>query len=247
MSGHYFISDVHLGRTKAKAVNPGGISKNQLADFLEHLRGKADSLYILGDLFEFWFEFREVMPKAGWEILTRLTELYRSGTKLFLFRGNHDVWFKGTVERTLGVKEVYDELATVIDGLRVYLAHGDQLDKSFISQAFRILMHNRFNAGLFSLIHPDIGVALARRVAGISRSLMIRRGVVKLVQERLADFAQRKIAEGFDVVIFGHTHIPEIRRFGQGVYLNLGDWLKSCSYGIIKDGKVSLEEWRSNF
>lgn len=238
MSAHFFISDAHLAGT-------GRLAEHRLEKFLEHIKGKADSLYILGDLFEFWFEFRAVMPKSGLKILTRLADLRRSSTKVFLFRGNHDLWFGKALQQEVGVEGFFDELDTVIDGLRVYLAHGDRIDQGVVSRFFRALMGNRFNAFLFSLLHPDIGVVLARRVASFSRTLMLRRQVTKIVQERLAEFARREIEQGFDIVMLGHTHLPEIKRFDKGVYVNVGDWLSSFTYGVIRDGKVSLEQWQN--
>lgn len=237
MSAHYFISDTHLGNNKSEG-------EEKLTGFLSHISGRADSLYILGDLFEFWFEFRQVIPKNGINIIDNLKRLRRSGTNIFLFRGNHDIWFNGWVERELQIETVYDQLATTIDDRRVFLAHGDALDKSFVPRLFRKLMRSRLNARLFSLVHPDIGISLAKNIAVRSRQEMLKRNKTQNLQKAMTDFAHKKLAEGFDLVILGHSHVPEIVHFEQGVYLNSGDWVQNFTYGLIQNGEPFLKWWR---
>ncbi len=231
---HYFISDTHIGAGNLNA-------ERRLEDFITRLTGKAAALYILGDLFEFWFDFRRVVPKVNVGVLGALYQLRRCGTKIFLLRGNHDIWFNGWLERELGLEGVFDELTIAIDGLNVYLAHGDALDKSFVSRFFRRLMRSRFNARLFSSLHPDLGVGLAHRIAAKSRLAMRQRGTAAAVQAQLAEFARRKIAEGFDVVMLGHSHIPEALSLERGLYINTGDWINHFTYGLIKEGRATLE------
>lgn len=232
MSGHFFISDAHLGSRAPEA-------EKRLADFLVSIKGRAGSLYILGDLFEFWFGYKRVMPRAGLGILSKVAELKRNGTRVILFKGNHDVWFDEALKKEFGFEGFYDELETEIDGKRVFLIHGDALDKELIPRFFRSLMKSRLNARLFSLLHPDIGIGLARWIARKSREKGAKRSLV----EGMRGFAKDKIRQGFDVVIIGHSHIPERLEFEKGVYLNIGDWVKSFTYGLIDNGRVSLERF----
>ncbi len=218
-------------------------AEKRFTDFLLSIKGKAEGLYILGDLFEFWFEYRRVVPKIEFEVLGRLRDLSESGTKIFLFRGNHDIWFKGWLEKGLKVEALYDEQEIMIDGLRVYLAHGDALDRGFVPRIFRSLMRCSINGFLFSWLHPDIGIGLARRIAVRSRQGMEKRGAAVKVRTAMLQFAREKIAAGCDVVMLGHSHIPEIRNFGAGVYINIGDWMKSFTYGMISNGKATLEHF----
>ncbi|MEO0071602.1 MAG: UDP-2,3-diacylglucosamine diphosphatase [candidate division WOR-3 bacterium] len=232
MSGYFFISDAHLGsRTPA--------AERRLADFLSSIKGRASSLYILGDLFEFWFSYRRVVPSAGLGVLSQIAELRRNGTKVVLFKGNHDVWFDGRLKEELGFEGFYDELEIEIDGKRIFLMHGDVLDKGFVPKVFRSLMRNRFNARLFSLLHPDVGVGLARWIARKSRE----KGAKPSLVEAMRSFAKEKIDAGYDFVIMGHSHIPERVEFERGVYLNIGDWVKSFTYGLVENGRVSLERF----
>ena len=229
MNAHYFVSDAHIGGSSTE-------SEERLCAFLEAIRGRADSLYILGDLFEFWFEYSRAIPKLGFRALSQLAELSRTGTRIGYLKGNHDFWFKDFWRRELGA-EAADELDVTLDGKRVYLAHGDSLDRAAVPQFFRALMRSRFNGWLYSLLHPDVGIGLAHVVAGIGRADSAKPSLA----EDMATFARGKIESGFDIVIFGHSHLPELRQIGGGTYINIGDWLMHFSYGVIRDGVPSLE------
>lgn len=231
MSAHYFVSDAHIG------ARPGQ-SEARLLSFLETIRGRADSLYLLGDLFEFWFEYRHAIPKQGFRLLSVLAELRRQGTTIGYLKGNHDFRFEDFLARELGA-EAADELDVMIDGRRVYLAHGDALDCGFVPRLFRGLARSRVNCALYSLLHPDLGIGLAHRVALLSRDL----GAKPYLQEAMARFAFGKLTTGFDIVIMGHSHVPETRQLGQGVYVNIGDWVQNFTYGRIEDGSVTLERF----
>jgi UDP-2,3-diacylglucosamine hydrolase len=229
LSAHYFVSDAHLG---------AGGGAERLAGFLETLRGRADSLFVLGDLFEFWFEYREAMPKAGFAVLAQLVALHRAGTRIGYLKGNHDFWFADFLARELGTTAA-DELDVRLDGRRTFLAHGDAIDRGLIPRLFRRLMRSRLNGALYAQLHPDFGIRLARRVARTSRGL----GVKPYLVADMARFAEAKLSAGFDLVVLGHSHEPELLHLAGGDYLNSGDWLHHFSYGVLRDGVVSLERW----
>lgn len=232
MSAHYFVADAHLG-----AGRPDG--EERLLRFLSTIKGRAESLYILGDLFDFWFDYRTVMPKFGFAVLTRLAELEQAGTELHFVRGNHDFRFRGLPDHMPGISVVGDEMEAVVDGRRVFLCHGDALDRGFVPRLFRALMRNPVSNALYSLLHPDVGFWLAHWVADRSRDI----GAKSYLLEDMARFAQEKLAAGFDVVVMAHSHVPELRRFDRGEYLNVGDWVKDSSYGLMRDGVLSLERF----
>jgi UDP-2,3-diacylglucosamine hydrolase len=196
----------------------------------------ANSLYILGDLFEFWLEYGRAIPKLGFRALAELAELSRTGTHIGYLKGNHDFWFKDFWQRELGA-EAADELDVMLDGKRVYLAHGDSLDRALVPRVFRALVRSRVNGWFYSLLHPDIGIGLAHAVASVSRAGSRKPGIV----EDMAAFARGKLESGFDIVILGHSHVPELRQMNRGTYLNLGDWVNHFTYGVIRDGVPSLE------
>jgi UDP-2,3-diacylglucosamine hydrolase len=234
LSAHYFVSDAHIGGGSTDA-------EQRLFRFLESIRGKAESLYILGDLFEFWFEYGQAIPKQGFRALAELAELRRTGTRIGYLKGNHDFWFKDFWRRELGAVAA-DELDVTLDGKRVYLAHGDIIDMALVPRIFRGLMRSRLNGWLYSLLHPDIGIGLAQAVARASRVTSAKPGLL----EDMARFAEGKIKSGFDIVVMGHSHVPEVRQLGNGAYLNVGDWLTRFTYGVIRDGVPSLEVFAEN-
>jgi UDP-2,3-diacylglucosamine hydrolase len=213
-------------------------SEQKLCHFLRSLRGQAESLYILGDLFEFWFEYGRAIPKIGFHVLAELAELAEDGTHIHYLRGNHDFWFRDFLQRELGA-DAADEMDVMVDGKRVYLAHGDALDRAHVARFLRLLIRRRFNGILYSLIHPDLGIGLAQRVALASR----RVGAAVYLRRTMAEFARAKIEVGFDVVMLGHSHAPELRHIGRGLYINTGDWLRHFTYGVIRDGVPALESF----
>jgi UDP-2,3-diacylglucosamine hydrolase len=229
LSAHYFVSDAHIGGGSPDA-------EQRLFRFLESIRGRAESLHILGDLFEFWFEYGRAIPKPGFRALAELAELSRTGTRIGYLKGNHDFWFKDFWRRELGA-EAADEMDVTLDGKRVFLAHGDTLDRALVPRVFRALMRSRLNGWLYSLLHPDIGIGLAQAVARASRVKSAKPNLI----EDMARFAERRLGSGFDIVVMGHSHVPELRRFNGGVYINVGDWLTHFTYGVIRDGVPSLE------
>jgi UDP-2,3-diacylglucosamine hydrolase len=206
--------------------------------FLDSLRGRADSLFVLGDLFEFWIEYGRAIPKSGFRALSLLDELHRSGTRIGYLKGNHDFWFKDFLARELGAV-AQDALDVTLDDRRFYLAHGDALDRGLVPRFFRGLVRNPVNGFLYSLLHPDVGIGLAQRIAERSRQLSAK----PYLLEAMAGFARQKLGAGYDVVVLGHSHVPELRQFGSGVYLNTGDWIVHSSYGVMRDGVLALEEF----
>jgi len=229
LSEHYFVSDAHLGAAPPE-------SEARLLRFLETLHGRADSLYIVGDLFDFWFEYGRAIPKHGFRVLAELARLKKEGTRIVYVAGNHDFRFRDFFGRELGI-ETAESVSHVVDGLRVWVGHGDDIDQRFMSRLFRRLMRSRLNNFLYSFVHPDIGIGFANWVARQSRA----RGPDDQLRGRMARVAEARLAEGYDLVVMGHLHVPERRELDNGLYLNTGDWLTHFSYGVLRDGTVALE------
>ena len=231
MSEHYFISDAHLGAAPVE-------SEAKLVRFLAGLEGRADTLWILGDLFDFWFEYRWTIPKHGFRVLTALGRLRQAGTTITCLAGNHDLRMAGFFERALGV-ETAARVRVTLDGRRVLMRHGHEIDRRTIPRFFRLLMNSRLNNALYRLIHPDLGIALAGWVARRSRY----RPPDTRLAGRMRGYARKCLEQGNDMVIFGHLHRPELVEFPEGSYLNTGDWLGNYSYGVLRDGVLSLEKF----
>jgi UDP-2,3-diacylglucosamine hydrolase len=240
----YFVSDAHLG---SETEEKEKIKEKKLIDFLESIIPDAEALYILGDLFEFWFEYKNTMPKEHFNVLIQLKKLIDSGIRICYITGNHDFWLGDFLPKKIGIKIYKEPIPISHQGKRIFLIHGDGLAKK--DRGYRILkriLRNKLNIFLYRQIPSDIGIPLAKKVAQLSRSHTSQK---EKSLEDYINFAKGKISEGFDAVIMGHIHYPIIENLEagspyQGIYLNTGDWFKHFSYGRLVEGKFLLEEYK---
>ena len=243
----YFISDAHLG---AEEQEKEKIKEEKLISFLDRIKGDAEFLYILGDMFEFWFEYKDVMPKDHFRVLAKLRELVDSGVKVIYVVGNHDFWLGDFLSKQIGIRIFKHPVEVTHQGKKIFVAHGDGLAKK--DSGYRILkkiLRNRLNIFLYRQIPPDVSYPLAKFVAGRSRAQADRREAGYL--DDYKNFAQEKIRQGFDAVILAHTHIPTLENLSDssadtrrgGTYLNIGDWFKHFTYGKLIEGKFHLEKY----
>ncbi len=222
----YFLSDAHLGGEEQSK---------------EKIKEEAEYLYLVGDLFEFWFEYKNAIPRDHFRILTKLKELVDHGVKINYLVGNHDFWLGDFLPKHLNIPIFKDHLEVVHQGKRIFLSHGDGLAKK--DWGYRILkkiLRNRVNIFLYRQIPPDISYPLAKFVSRRSRNWVQMRDNDFL--QEYENFAKSKIEQGYDAVILAHTHTPVFQNLGKGVYLNLGDWFLHFTYGKLYDGKFSLEK-----
>jgi UDP-2,3-diacylglucosamine hydrolase len=236
----FFISDIHLGehfseREKAK--------KEKLSDFLEMVGKSKGELYVVGDLFDFWFEYKHAIPKEHLAIILKLANLHNQGLKLTYITGNHDFWLGDFLSREVGFNIYKDQVDVTIEDKKVHIIHGDGLAKN--DKGYRILkkvLRNPINIRLYRLIPPDLGIPFAKFVSGTSRGHTQKRPKEEFLHE-YRDYAHNKLKEGFDVVIMAHTHVPEEIEYEEGLYLNTGDWIENFTYVEYSDGKFSLKKW----
>ncbi len=256
----YFISDAHLG---AEEKEKEKIKEEKLVSFLDRIKADAESLYILGDMFEFWFEYKNLIPKDHFKVLSQLRALVDSGIKTSYVVGNHDFWLGDFLTEQIGVKIFKDPIEVTLQGKRIFTAHGDGLaKKDFGYKILKKILRNRVNIFLYRQIPPNISYPVAKFVAGKSRSQADRREASYLEDYR--NFAYEKIRQGFDAVILAHTHIPILENLSEnsalrqaqggegsrtaesshgGIYLNIGDWFKHFTYGKLMEGKFYLEKF----
>lgn len=236
----FFISDVHLG---IQSVDHSAASReNTLCAFLEHIQDRATHLYINGDLFDFWFEYQHVIPRSHFQTICHLKRLIDSGIRIEYVCGNHDFWLGGFFENQLGIPVHRDFIDTTINGKRFYIAHGDGLAKRDIG--YRILkrvLRNPLNIKLYRMIHPYLGFKLALFFSKLSRD----HGSREDDREDYLIAAKERLYEGFDYVIFGHTHHPVVQIEENGTYLNTGDWIHHFSYGEFSKNQLKLKFWRT--
>lgn len=219
--------------------------ERKLVDFLGSIRGDAEKIFVVGDLFDCWIEYRKVVPKGYYRTLARLNEITESGTEVNFFSGNHDFWLNTYLRDDVGLKLHKDFMETELDGKRFYITHGDGLSSGDTGyKIIKKILRNRVNQFLYSLIHPDIGIWLAEGSSKKSRMHTEDRvhggGGMK-------EFAEKKIGEGFDYVIMGHVHKPSVTEINAGshtgTYVTLGDWIKNFTYGEYSAGKFELKKW----
>ncbi|MGA9115523.1 MAG: UDP-2,3-diacylglucosamine diphosphatase [Bacteroidota bacterium] len=236
----YFFSDVHLGLGPPEAEKA---KENRLLRFLEGIRPACEELFILGDLFDFWFEYRTVIPRGYHRTLAALQAFTDAGVRVRYLVGNHDCWTDGFLETELGMELHRSPFQAEVQGKKVYLHHGDGLapaDRGY--RLLKPLLRSPAGFRLYRWIHPDIGVRLARGSSRTSRAYTARKDYGE--EEGVAGFARARIEAGADLVVMGHLHKPSLQRFGSGWYANLGDWITHNTYGEMKEGGFALRTWK---
>lgn len=245
MPKYYFISDCHLGYGSDRDADRARerrllVVLDKIAD--EAKSGNAAGLFIVGDLFDSWFEYRQVIPKRHVRAIAMLAKI-REYIPVEYLMGNHDFGHKDYFEKELNIPIHSGDIEKVLNGKRLYIAHGDGKalnDTGYI--ILRSILRNKFLLWLYSWLHPDIGIWIAERMSGGSRAYTDNRDALQK-QDGLRIYAEKKIAEGFDYVIMGHRHKAEMADIeGKGTYINLGDWLKSYTYGVFDENGFRIEQ-----
>lgn len=243
----YFLSDFHLGAPDYKSSLQ---REKRVVQFLDEIKKDAFAIFILGDLFDFWFEYKKVVPKGFVRILGKLAELTDSGISVHFFVGNHDMWMNGYFERELNIQVYHEHREFEFNGKKFLIGHGDGLGPGdhrykFMKKVFR----NQFSQRLFGLLHPSTGIGIADYFSRKSRAAAGTKDEQFLGEEKewLIVFAKETLqSQHIDFFIFGHRHLPIVHQLtDKSVYINLGDWIKYNSYVIFEDGKVNLKYYQS--
>ncbi len=245
----YFASDLHLG---APSPADSRIRERRFVEWLEQASVDAAEIHLLGDVFDFWFEYRLAVPKGGTRVLGTIAKLCDSGISVHYHVGNHDLWTFGYLEEELGVVVQRNPLKIEWDGLTCLIAHGDGLGPGdYTYKWIKKIYKNKICRLLFRLLHPDLGIALARRLSKKSRAAGGRTGGEfkspegEVLYNYCVDFLNKD--PSIDCFIMGHRHIPldlELRREGSknSRYINIGDWTEHFSWAVIEGGKITLHK-----
>ncbi|MFO7617054.1 MAG: UDP-2,3-diacylglucosamine diphosphatase [Bacteroidales bacterium] len=236
----FFLSDAHLGAPDPRTSLE---REKRLTAFLEEIRAEASDIYFLGDIFDFWFEYKRVVPKGFIRFLGKLAELADSGIRLHYFTGNHDIWIYDYLPSEIGMT-IYREPAVVdLAGKRFFLAHGDGLDDS--DHAFRVIKRIFTNRNLqwaFARLHPNFALWLAH---GWSRRSRVRHGEepFRAEGEPIVRHARKYLIDkNFDYLIFGHRHTPVDYPLNERTRLIiLGDWVSHFSYAVFDGHALALQ------
>ena len=237
---HYFLSDVHLG---LDYKNPQA-RERRFAAFLKRLPENTKAVYLLGDIFDFWYEYKDVIPRKYTRTLGALAELVDTGVEVYFFNGNHDIWTYGYFEQELGLKVLQQPYVVEIGGKKFCLGHGDGLGEGDLGYKFlNGMFKNRFLQWLFSGVHPRWAFSLAHMWSRHNR-LMHDDNVWewKGEKERIVKFAgsmQEQYGGSIDFFIFGHFHYKVRMNLQQGGELFLlGEWIHNDYDYLVFDGET---------
>ncbi len=245
----YFVSDCHFG------LHPLEKSREREKLFirwLDSIAADAGEIYILGDLFEFWFEYRYVIPKGFARLFGKLAEITDRGIPVYFFRGNHDIWAFDYLEKELGITILDKPLRKTIHNKVFLLGHGDGLGKG--DRAYKWLKRifsSPFNQFLFRWLHPDIGSRMGHYFSLRSKQKHDKRGIEKVNDiglRRLENFCREELLKDreIDYFVFGHVHKPAIVPIGEKAkYISLGDWIRHFSYAVFDGEKIELKHFHA--
>ena len=238
----YFLSDFHLGAPNHASSL---IREKKIIRFLEEIRHDAEEIFILGDLFDFWYEYRKVVPKGFVRILGKLADLTDSGIPIHFFVGNHDMWMKDYFNTELNIPVYFEPVPFTRHGKKFLIGHGDGLGPGdhgykFIKKIFR----NKTCQWLFGILPPFVGIGLANYFSHKSR---VQTGLndeefLGEDKEWLISYCRDVLKrETYDYFVFGHRHLPiDFTLNGSSRYINLGDWIKYDSYAVFDGDNMEL-------
>ena len=239
----YFLSDFHLGAPdKASSLN----REKNIISFLNSIQADAEQVFIMGDLFDFWFEYKKVVPKGYVRILGKLAELTDRNIRVHFFVGNHDMWMNDYFQKELNIPVYFKPTPFEFNGKKFLLGHGDGLGPGdhgykFIKRIFR----NKIAQHIFGLMPPFMGMGLAHYFSRKSRAQTGQKDELFLGDDKewLVVYCREILAkEKFDFFIFGHRHLPlDIRLDTSSRYINLGDWIKYNSYAVFDGTELQLK------
>ncbi len=244
----YFASDFHLGYDgKLSSAE----REKMVVSWLDQVSQDAKEIYLMGDVFDYWFEYAEVVPRGFNLLLGKLRELTDKGVVIYFFTGNHDMWVFDYFEKELKIPTFRKPVIKEILGKKFYLAHGDGLGEvSFLDRLMKIGFSNRILQWLFARIHPNTGLKIMKYFSNLSRNshseyeVQYREG-----KEHLVIFAEKYLESdsSIDYFVFGHRHIV-LNMFlsdKKTKFVNLGDWISHFSYGVFDGNDIKIGYYES--
>lgn len=241
MSKTFFASDFHLDPD-----HPDNAAREKrICQWLDMVKQSGDTLYLVGDLFDFWHDYKHVVPKGTVHFLSKVKELADHGIDITVFSGNHDLWLNGYFEEELGVKVEMQGITAEIGSKDFYIAHGDGLGPGdhgykFIKKVFT----NKVCQWLFKWIHPDLGIPLARYFSRSSREAEPAEEKRFLGEDKeWLIMHSKEVLENrhFDYLIYGHRHLPMVYPLSNSLHINLGDWINHFTFGEFDGHNFELK------
>ena len=243
----YFASDQHFG---APTVEESKIREQKFVNWLDFIKKDADVLFLLGDLFDFWFEYTEAVPKGFVRVLGKLAELSDQGIQIHFFVGNHDLWMRDYFEKELNIPTYHEPKEFILNGKSFFIGHGDGLgpeDKGY--KRMKKVFTNPVSKWFFRWLHPDIGIKIAHYLS-VKNKLISGVEDVKFLGEEhewLIQYSKMKLTEKhYDYFVFGHRHLPlEIAIAENSKYINTGDWIVHFTYGEFDGNQFVLKKYKA--
>ncbi len=243
----YFASDNHLGIPSAEE----SLKREKIfVKWLNHIQNDVQVLFLLGDLFDFWFEYKTVIPKGFIRVLGKLAELSDRGVEIHFFVGNHDLWMRDYFKTELGIVVHHKTHTFQFNDSTFFIGHGDGLgpkDKGY--KRMKKVFTNPFFQFLYRWIHPDIGMKIGQYLSTKNKLISGDEDLVFLGEENewLVQYCHKKIKEKhYDFFLFGHRHLPlDISINSKSRYINLGDWITHFTYAEFDGTLLELKKWNS--
>lgn len=241
----YFASDQHFG---APTIEKSKIREQKFVRWLNEIKEDAEIIFLLGDLFDFWFEYKKAVPKGFVRVLGKLAELKDSGIQIYFFVGNHDLWMRDYFETELNIPVFFHPKQFTFNNKTFLIGHGDGLgpgDKGY--KRMKKVFTNPFSKWLYRWLHPDIGLSLAQYLS-VKNKLISGDDDVKFLGEEnewLVLYCKKKLTEKhYDFFIFGHRHLPlEISISNNSKYINTGDWVSYFTYAVFEGEQLVLKTY----
>lgn len=241
----FFLSDFHLGAPNAEK----SLQREKLiVQFLESIRNEAHTIFLVGDLFDFWYEYRKVVPKGYVRLLGKIAELTDAGIQMHFFVGNHDMWMKSYFQDELNIPVYFEPREFVYDNKVFLVGHGDGIgpgDHGY--KRLKKIFRNPACQWMFGVLPPAIGMGIANYASRRSRASTGQTEEVFLGEENewLLIYCRESIREKkIDFFVFGHRHLPIDYRLDKGSrYINLGDWINYCTYAVYDGQDVQLKSY----
>ncbi len=242
----YFASDFHLG---APNYEKSLEREKLIVRWLDEIKEDAKEIYLVGDLFDFWFEYKHAIPKGFVRLQGKIAELTDSGIPITIFTGNHDMWIFDYIPKELGVKLYRGNITREFNGKKFLIGHGDGLGPGdhgykFIKKVFA----NKLCQWAFERLHPNFGLGIGNYWSGKSRKVNAVNDEKFLGEENewLAIYCREYLQkEHVDYFVFGHRHLPlEIKLNDKSTYFNLGEWINYNSYAVFDGNKLELKEYK---
>jgi UDP-2,3-diacylglucosamine hydrolase len=240
----YFASDQHLGAPNPEKSLP---REKKFVAWLDEVKKDAEAIFLLGDLFDFWFEYKTVVPKGFVRVLGKLAEIKDAGIPIYFFVGNHDLWMNDYFEKELNILVFHKPQTFLINNKKFFIGHGDGLgpkDKGY-KRMKKVFTFPLFK-WLFKWFHPDLGVKLGQYMSVKNKMISGDEDAKFLGEDNewLVQYCKRKLIDDhYDFFVFGHRHLPlEINLQENSKYVNLGDWIQYFTYGVLEDNELSLKK-----